>query len=728
MQQAGGARMTQTGLSLGTPQYMSPEQAMGEKHIDARADIYALGAVTYEMLTGEPPFTGATLQAIVAKVVSAEPEPPSLVRKTIPPGVETAVLRALAKLPADRFATAADFTTALDANDASGHAGRALTRVHVRGRSGASARTMALAACAIAALGLSGGWLAARTSIATPTPALSASVLLPDSMVIQPLLSAAEGSAMLALSPDGSLLVFAAGHGTDSKLYVRSLTRFDVRVLSGTDGAQAPFFTPGGDAVYFFALDGLKRVTLADGHVTVIHAPAAGGFEGEAWGGTVMQDGTVVVSQLLATELLVLSASGDSIRTIQCPSLCGSPAALPDGRHVVATSGDLLYRINIETGEAVRLTRPLPGGGEGPVPGNLACVDGDGHLVWAGRDGRLYAAPFDPGTARLTGLAVAIADSVRVEAGRGAAQFALSRTGVLAYAPGGVMSRGILVRADRAGKLDTIPAPADDYMDLELSPDGRRVAARVGSSSDAKIEVIDVATGAVSPWLAGQGIGRVTWTADGRRIAFVRNDSAFIGDPDAGAAPALLPAGTALDQGVVTLADTGAYLMWEKDSVRVLRSGRGAGDGAAMPLIDIFTATADGRWVIGRVNGFNVAYALDGSQRRVVLAPTEYSMSMRVPGRNEIILAKVVLMRSAGGEGVTRQTFYSVSYDAEKAEPFGKLQPLFTATIADFPGRNYSAAMGGDRFVFKQHIVTPPLREVRVVTGWHDRLQPEEKP
>ncbi|MDB4892287.1 MAG: protein kinase, partial [Gemmatimonadetes bacterium] len=70
VQQAGGQRMTQTGLSLGTPQYMSPEQAMGERTIDARADIYALGAVTYEMLAGEPPFTGSSVQAIVAKVMT----------------------------------------------------------------------------------------------------------------------------------------------------------------------------------------------------------------------------------------------------------------------------------------------------------------------------------------------------------------------------------------------------------------------------------------------------------------------------------------------------------------------------------------------------------------------------------------------------------------------------------------------------------------------------------
>src|SRR6187549_2621468 len=110
---AGGQRMTQTGLSLGTPQYMSPEQALGEKTIDARADIYALGAVTYEMLTGDPPFTGSSVQAVVAKVLSAEPERPTLVRKTIPVAIEQAVLTGLAKLPADRFATAAEFANAL---------------------------------------------------------------------------------------------------------------------------------------------------------------------------------------------------------------------------------------------------------------------------------------------------------------------------------------------------------------------------------------------------------------------------------------------------------------------------------------------------------------------------------------------------------------------------------------------------------------------------------------
>ena len=109
----GGSRMTETGMSLGTPHYMSPEQAMGEREITARSDVYALGCVLYEMLTGEPPFTGPTAQAIFARVMTEEPRSLTLQRKTVPPHVEAAVLTALSKLPADRFSTAAQFGEAL---------------------------------------------------------------------------------------------------------------------------------------------------------------------------------------------------------------------------------------------------------------------------------------------------------------------------------------------------------------------------------------------------------------------------------------------------------------------------------------------------------------------------------------------------------------------------------------------------------------------------------------
>ncbi|NIM51789.1 MAG: protein kinase, partial [Gemmatimonadales bacterium] len=110
---AGGTRLTDTGLSLGTPEYMSPEQATGERELTARSDLYSLGAVVYEMLVGEPPHTGNTVQAIIAKVVSVTPQPIPRVREAVPGNVEAAVQCALSKAPADRFASGAEFARAL---------------------------------------------------------------------------------------------------------------------------------------------------------------------------------------------------------------------------------------------------------------------------------------------------------------------------------------------------------------------------------------------------------------------------------------------------------------------------------------------------------------------------------------------------------------------------------------------------------------------------------------
>ncbi len=113
LREAGGSRLTETGLSLGTPQYMSPEQATGDRTLDARSDIYSLGAVLYEMLAGEPPVTGPTVQAVIAKLLTERPTRLRTVRDTIPDPIDAAVAKALAKVPADRFASAAEFVAAL---------------------------------------------------------------------------------------------------------------------------------------------------------------------------------------------------------------------------------------------------------------------------------------------------------------------------------------------------------------------------------------------------------------------------------------------------------------------------------------------------------------------------------------------------------------------------------------------------------------------------------------
>jgi len=115
---AGGERLTATGIAVGTPEYMSPEQAVGDTRIDARSDIYALGCVAYEMLVGEPPFTGPIAQAVIARKSLAPPPRVSLIRQNVPERVERAIDRALASVPADRFASAAEFIGALGEDSA----------------------------------------------------------------------------------------------------------------------------------------------------------------------------------------------------------------------------------------------------------------------------------------------------------------------------------------------------------------------------------------------------------------------------------------------------------------------------------------------------------------------------------------------------------------------------------------------------------------------------------
>jgi Tol biopolymer transport system component/tRNA A-37 threonylcarbamoyl transferase component Bud32 len=203
VQQAGGQRMTQTGLSLGTPQYMAPEQAMGEREITPRADVYALGAVTYEMLAGEPPFSGPSAQAIVARVMTEEPRPLSAQRRTVPPHVDVAVRRALEKLPADRFGSAADFAAALDARGAT----TTIAASAPRPRSRVGPRALAAVVLSALALGALGARQLARPGDST--------VRYTQKTFGDEVVSRARWA------PDGKTLVFSAAlYGQLPELYV----------------------------------------------------------------------------------------------------------------------------------------------------------------------------------------------------------------------------------------------------------------------------------------------------------------------------------------------------------------------------------------------------------------------------------------------------------------------------------------------------------------------------
>ena len=165
--------MTETGMSLGTPHYMAPEQAMGEKEITPKADIYALACVLYEMLMGEPPFTGPTAQAIIAKVMTDHPAAMTVHRRSIPPFIEEAVLTGLEKLAADRYATAAEFAAALGGAAPM----RTAARRAVTATGDARWRRLAIGASALAVAAVAfGAWAWGRRS---PAPTARLAVAFP---------------------------------------------------------------------------------------------------------------------------------------------------------------------------------------------------------------------------------------------------------------------------------------------------------------------------------------------------------------------------------------------------------------------------------------------------------------------------------------------------------------------------------------------------------------------
>jgi serine/threonine-protein kinase len=171
-----GSKLTETGLAIGTPAYMSPEQAAGDRNVDARTDIYSLGTVLYEMLAGEPPFTGPTAQSMIARRLTESPRPLREVRDTVPDNVAQAVLKALARSPADRFTTAAEFARALEGAPTTGTQ-TAVTPAAPTRKRGAPPLTLALGIGFVLGLGVLFGWLrthGSAESLATTGPRMVA--------------------------------------------------------------------------------------------------------------------------------------------------------------------------------------------------------------------------------------------------------------------------------------------------------------------------------------------------------------------------------------------------------------------------------------------------------------------------------------------------------------------------------------------------------------------------
>ena len=309
---AGSTRMTETGMSLGTPRYMSPEQAMGEREITARSDVYTLGCVTYEMLTGDPPFTGSTAQAIIAKVMTEKPASLQKQRERVPDEVEDAVLIALEKLPADRFATAAEFAEALHAAPGSSgtrKAGAARARARASASPSWSSRVRDPVVLALGAIAIVAAALAASKWRAAPSaPADVVRFTLPAAPNGQ---TSSVGYNIVAASPDGRTLVYVGrGDGARQQLMLRTLDEITARPLPGTEDALHPFFSPDGRWVAFVRGNQLYKIAV-DGAAPLLLGTAPGTFNGASWSSS----GVIVVSS--NTALFAVPEAGGTARVLQ---------------------------------------------------------------------------------------------------------------------------------------------------------------------------------------------------------------------------------------------------------------------------------------------------------------------------------------------------------------------------------------------------------------------------
>jgi Tol biopolymer transport system component len=514
VQQAGGPRLTQTGLSLGTPQYMAPEQAMGEKSIDARADIYALGAVTYEMLVGEPPFTGATVQAIVAKVLSSDPEPPTTMRKTIPHHVEDAVLTALAKLPADRFADAKGFASALgggattmSSSGARGIAGRA--------RAGGSGVARGWAVAGITAgvfIGLAIGYSTWKGGSASGDGVARTYLMQPAAEALP------GGTSDFVLSPDGEQMVYVGPGDSVStqQLWRKHRSELHATRIPGTIGARAPFFSPDGNSIGFYTSAGLITLSLAGGAPMTLVSGIAGSPGRGAW----LSDGRVIFADRLTLDIVNADGSRRA-PLVKAADLAGyNPIIvepLPNSRGVVLQACPTqcpratVHVVDLKSGQ-VRLLLP-----DGRNPTWLP----SGHLAWINNEGKLLAARFDLERLELSGEPVPIMEQV--------AALSLASNGRLVYREGRVGEASRLVWVDRSGRATVIDSSWVGHIStFALSPDGRRLAASIVTSGQQNIWIKELPHGPLSRFTSGTlNQFRPVWSSDGRRLWFVSGDLTF---------------------------------------------------------------------------------------------------------------------------------------------------------------------------------------------------------
>jgi serine/threonine protein kinase/WD40 repeat protein len=501
--QAGGHRITQTGLSLGTPAYMSPEQATGDRAIDGRTDIYSLGAMLYEMLTGEPPHTGTTAQAIIARVLTEKPRAVRAVRPAVPAQVEAAVERALEKLPADRWETAGEFCDALTGKLTSGLPSH-LDLERSRTRELRAPIPLTLAAIALVAATFAVvEWRVARRAEGARVIRFPVPITGGDRSGLSP---------VPAISPDGNTIAYSGfSPNGQAMVFLRTLSELNPRPLPGTESAVQPAFSPDGQWLAFFSLGRLRKIHIGTGVVRTLSPMNLP--EGIDWG----RDDRIVVA--VDNRLVTVPASGGQPKPLtQLDTANGEQAQR--GPHVLANGESVIFyswRGSIEASRVGVASVQTGAASYLDVAGAPVGVL-EGLLIYSIPSEALFAVPFDVRQLRVTGIPIRLSDSVPV-VGNGLGRASVSRSGSLLYASGSAL--GDLVLVDPQKKDEIVLGVPRAYSFPRFSPDGKRVAVSIGSTGSIDVWIYDIASKTPTR-ITNQGSrnDRVEWTPDGKRILY----------------------------------------------------------------------------------------------------------------------------------------------------------------------------------------------------------------
>ncbi|HSG09384.1 MAG TPA: protein kinase [Longimicrobiales bacterium] len=521
VQQAGGGRLTETGLSLGTPYYMSPEQATADRDPDARADVYSLGCVLYEMLAGEPPFPGTTAQAILGRILTQAPPSVTALRAMVPPHVDAAIIHALQKLPADRFETAEAFAKALgDPGRTSGRWDAPASGSGANGAHRASRGLPAFVPWGVAAAALV---VASATLVRSPAPPAAD----PIRFALPTAVADLSWRTALAISTDGREIVMVGIEDGVTHLQRRSMGSTEVRDIPGTEGAESPAVSPDGRWVAFAADGVVKRVSL-DGGAPVVMAHTPNLPIGIAW-----SDANTLVMGMMSFSsqypgLTTVQIGDTTVRQVTLPR--GDTTANDFGMHhePFSIGGGAVLFIDFSATDGLGIgVASLADGKTHRVDLKGAQVRGqssivgvaDGFLLFIDNGDQLMAVGWDPKARQAVGEPFPV-PGVSGEV----AQAVLAADGTLVMTFQARSYRVALVD-DRGAELQAVGDPGIEYVVPRFTPDGRRAALAGGPYRGVEeLWTYDFESGLLSQLSIGFAPRMVDWSPTGARV-LVGDDS-----------------------------------------------------------------------------------------------------------------------------------------------------------------------------------------------------------